>query len=55
MSDLNPLEVGEKSRSFLASGDIKIPKETYRIFSFWLLYLKIKLIKLNIINFLIKI
>ena len=39
MSDLNPLEVGEKSRSFLASGDIKIPKETYRIFSFWLVYL----------------
>ena len=38
MSDLNPLEVGEKSRSFLASGDIKIPKETYRIFSFWLVY-----------------
>ena len=39
MSDLNPLEVGEKTRSFLASGDIKIPKETYRIFSFWLVYL----------------
>ena len=38
MSDLNSLEVGEKSRSFLASGDIKIPKETYRIFSFWLVY-----------------
>ena len=39
MSNLNPLEVGEKSRSFLASGDIKIPKETYRILSFWLVYL----------------
>ena len=38
MSDLNALEVGEKSRSFLASGDIKIPKETYRILSFWLVY-----------------
>ena len=38
MSDLNPLEVGEKSRSFLSSGEIKIPKETYRILSFWLVY-----------------
>ena len=37
MRDLNPLEVGEKSRSFLASGDIKIPKEAYLIFSFWLI------------------
>jgi len=37
---MNPLEVGEKTRSFLStSGDIKIPKETYRILGFWLSYL----------------
>ena len=36
---INPLEVGEKSRSFLSSsGDIKVPNETYRIFGFWLTY-----------------
>ena len=34
--EINALEVGEKSRSFLTSGDIKIPKETYRILGFWL-------------------
>ena len=33
------LEIGEKSRSFLVSGDIKAPKETYRILGFWLTYL----------------
>jgi hypothetical protein len=38
MSEVNPLEIGDKSRSFLASGDIKIPRETYRIFGFWLTY-----------------
>ena len=33
------LEVGEKSKSFLStSTDIKLPKETYRIFGFWLTY-----------------
>ena len=37
---INPLEVGEKSRSFLSSsGDIKVPNETYRIFGFWLTYI----------------
>ena len=36
--NLNPFEIGEKRRSFLASGDIKIPKETYRILGFWLTY-----------------
>ena len=37
---MNPLEVGEKTQSFLsASGDIKIPKETYRILGFWLSYI----------------
>ena len=36
---MNTLEVGEKTRSFLStSGDIKIPKETYRILGFWLSY-----------------
>ena len=40
MKEVNALEVGEKSRSFLsASGDIKIPKETYRILGFWLSYI----------------
>ena len=36
--NLNSLEVGEKRRSFLESGDIKIPKETYRILGYWLTY-----------------
>ena len=36
---MNTLEVGEKTRSILStSGDIKIPKETYRILGFWLSY-----------------
>ena len=40
MSEINPLEVGEKNRSFLSSsGDIKVPNETYRIFGFWLVYI----------------
>ena len=40
MSEINPLEVGEKNRSFLSSsGDIKMPNETYRIFGFWLVYI----------------
>ena len=39
MEEVNALEVGEKKRSFLASGDIKIPKETYHIFGFWITYL----------------
>ena len=39
MEEINALEVGEKSRSFLsASGDIKLPKETYRILGYWLTY-----------------
>ena len=33
------LEIGEKRASFLVSGDIKAPKETYRILGFWLTYL----------------
>jgi hypothetical protein len=32
MSEINLLEVCEKSCSFLTIGDIKISKETYRIF-----------------------
>ena len=38
MEEVNALEVGDKKRSFLASGDIKIPSETYRIFGFWITY-----------------
>ena len=39
MEGVENLEIGEKSRSFLVSGDIKAPKETYRILGFWLTYL----------------
>ncbi len=40
MKEVDSLEVGEKSSSFLSSGgDIEIQKETYRILGFWLEYL----------------
>ena len=38
MDEINSLEIGEKKRSFITSGDIKLPTETYRIFGFWLTY-----------------